>query len=233
MAPPLENLYRDVPIFVLSTGTSLRGFDFTRLDGRVTLGINRIVEHYQPTMLHFIDTSAKETHARALRAYNGTIIAGPGAAPLDTHESAYEINPHNIPPPRRVDTAEALRNLWRRRKHVPRNFDEELFGSGAGCTGLHLAILLGGNPIYLLGYDFYQDNGTHFDEYDPTRNDPDVYGYSADCIAQLSREPWLPAIYNCNPRSRLTCFPFADIDTVLAASVVAPSRQAALVGGNR
>jgi hypothetical protein len=43
----------------------------------------------------------------------------------------------------------------------------------------------------------------------------------------------MPAIYNCNPRSRLTCFPFADIDTVLAASAVATQREAALVGGNQ
>lgn len=226
-AHPLENLYRDVPIFVLSTGTSLRGFDFSRLDGRVTLGINRIIEHYHPSMLHFIDTSAKQTHERALRSYNGMIIAGPGAAPLDTHDNAFEINPHNIPPPRRVDTAEAMRNLWSRRQRVPRGFDEELFGSGAGCTGLHLAILLGGNPIYLLGYDFYEDNGTHFDDWDESRNDPDVYGFSADCIEQMSREPWMPAIYNCNPRSRLTCFPFADIDAVLAGGAVQRPRVAA------
>jgi hypothetical protein len=32
----------------------------------------------------------------------------------------------------------------------------------------------------------------------------------------MGREKWLPAIYNCNPRSRLTSFPCIDIESVLA-----------------
>jgi hypothetical protein len=206
----LDNLYGGLPIFILSTGTSLRGFDFTRLDGRVTIGINRIVEYYHPSIVHFVDITAHETHARALRHYNGMIIAGPGAAPAATHDNIFEIG-------RNVDTFELSGNMTALTKKVGRSFSDGWYGGGAGCTALHMAILLGGNPIYLLGYDYYEDNGTHFDEYDESRNDKELYDVSFRGIEHIGREDWIPEIYNCNPRSRVRCFPFADIDEVLSA----------------
>jgi hypothetical protein len=216
MAHRLDNLYQDVPIYVISTGTSLRGFDFRRLNGKVTLGINRIIEHYHPSIMHFVDTTAHKTHERALLDYNGMIIAGVGALPTETHDNTFIVGPLHGPPPQRLDTRDALRNLSAlKAQKVGRTFSDDLFGSGAGCTALHTAILLGGNPIYLLGYDYYEDNGNHFDEYDESRNDREVYTFSMEGIEQISREEWLPEIYNCNPKSRLTCFPHINIDTLL------------------
>ena len=55
MAHKLDNLYAGKPIFVISTGTSLRGFNFARLNGRITIGINRVIEYYHPTIVHFVD----------------------------------------------------------------------------------------------------------------------------------------------------------------------------------
>src|SRR6266540_1810164 len=123
----LDNLYAGLPIFIISTGTSLRGFDFTRLNGKITIGINRVIEYYHPSIVHFVDVN------------------------------------HN------VDTFRITGNMTSTTKKVGRSFSDGWFGGGAGCTALHTAILLGGNPIYLLGYDYYEDNGTHFDEYDETR----------------------------------------------------------------
>lgn len=211
-AHPLDGLYAGRPIFVLSTGTSLRGFDFTRLNGRITIGINRIIEHYQPSILHFVDITAQNTHARALSNYNGMIIACDHAAPFDTHHNAFEI-PHNI------DTFELHGDQTELNPYVGRSFSEGLFGGGGGCTALHAAILLGGDPIYLLGYDYYEDNGRHFDHYDPTRNEPDLYSFSRGGVEHIAAQDWIPRIYNCNPRSRLTAFPFVDIEMVLSSGM--------------
>jgi hypothetical protein len=205
----LDNLYEGLPIFIISTGTSLRGFDFSRLNGRITIGINRIIEHYTPSIIHFIDITAHATHAAALRNYNGMIIAGENAAPLATNANSFEII-HN------VDTFELAPGQTELSNKVGRSFADGWFGSGAGCTALHTAILLGGNPIYLLGYDYHENNGSHFDEYDVARNKAEVYAVSFSTLNRLSEEPWLPRIYNCNPKSRLKCFEYADIDTVLA-----------------
>jgi len=204
----LDDFYAGLPIFIISTGVSLRGFDFTRLDGRLTIGINRVVEYYHPSIVHFVDRTAHMTHARALSRYNGMIIAGRGAAPAATHDNIFEIN-------RNVDTFELSGNMTALTKKVGRSFSDGWYGGGGGCTALHMAILLGGNPIYLLGYDYYEDNGRHFDEYDESRNDQELYDDSLRGIEHISREDWIPKIYNCNPRSRMRCFPFADLDEVL------------------
>jgi hypothetical protein len=208
MAHKLDNLYEGVPIYIISTGTSLRGFDFRRLNGRITIGINRIIEYYHPSILHLIDVTAQKTHAKALRDYNGMIVAGIGAGPTETHDNTFEIS-------RNIDTFELSGDMTALSTKVGRSFSDGWFGGGAGCTALHMAILLGGNPVYLLGYDFYEDNGRHFDEYDESRNDQNLYPVSVEGLEHISRQEWIPKVYNCNPRSRLTCFPQIDLDTLL------------------
>jgi hypothetical protein len=208
MAHKLDNLYEGLPIYIISTGTSLRGFDFTRLNGKVTIGVNRVIEYFHPSIMHFVDSTAQTTHSKALRGYNGMIIAGPDASPIQRHDNKFEIS-------RNIDTFEISGNMTSRSKKVGRSFSDGWFGGGSGCTALHTAILLGGNPIYLLGYDYYEDNGRHFDESDESCNDKNLYAISFEGVEQISREDWIPRIYNCNQRSRLKCFPYIDIDTLL------------------
>ena len=175
MPHTLDNLYRGDPIFVLSTGTSLRGFDFRRLNGHFTIGVNRIVEHYHPSIMFFVDVTAKTTHAGALQGYTGMVIAGPGAAPHVTSarssKSTRTIG-HGRSSPHSLE--EALRAGHRSRISWAG-------ASTSGCTASALAarrctrrILLGGSPIFLLGYDFYEDRGSHFDDVDASRNGRDV-----------------------------------------------------------
>lgn len=214
MAHKLDNLYEGLPIFVVSTGTSLRGFNFARLNGKITIGINRIIEHYHPSIMHFIDLTAHTTHAAALSNYNGMILAGPNAGPTETHVNTFIIQ-------RNIDTFELSGNMTTLSRKVGRSFSDGWFGGGAGCTALHSAILLGGNPIYLLGFDYYEDNGSHFDEYDESRNEKNLYSISFDSIEYLGRQDWIPKVYNCNPRSRVKCFPYADINEVLGTQAMA------------
>lgn len=208
MTAKLDNLYQELPIYVISTGSSLRGFDFSRLNGKITIGINRVIEYFHPSIMHFVDTAAQITHARALSDYNGMIIAGPEAGPKHTHHNVFEVS-------RNISTFEISGTMRSTSKSVGRSFSDGLFGGGAGCTALHTAILLGGSPIYLLGYDYYEDNGRHFDEYDVSHNDKSLYAISYQGMEQISREDWIPRIYNCNQNSRLKCFPYIDIETSL------------------
>lgn len=204
---PLDGLFAGRPLFIVSTGTSLRGFDFARLDGRLTLGINRIVEYYHPTVLHLLDKTAHKTHATALARYDGLLIANEDASPAG--------RPNTVTVHHNVDTFELHDGATELSPIVGRSFADGFFGGGAGCTALHSAILLGADPIYLLGYDFYEENGRHFDEWDATRNAPSLYPTTVHGINHIAAQPWVPRIVNCNPRSRLTCFPFANIDEVL------------------
>jgi hypothetical protein len=208
MPHELDNLYAERPIYVISTGTSLRGFEFGRLDGEITIGINRVIEHYRPTIFHCVDVTAHRTHARALLHFEGMIIAGPGAATSETRAKVFVVG-------RNIATFEISDGRTTKDPTVGRSFSEGLFGGGAGCTGLHTAILLGGNPIYLLGYDYYEDNGRYFDQYDESLNNKTLYDLHYEGVVHLSRQDWVPRIYCCNPRSRLKCFPYVAIDDAL------------------
>ena len=211
---PLDGLYDGQPVFIVSTGTSLRGFNFSRLDGRITIGINRVIEYYHPAILHLGDRRAQHIHAAAISRYDGMIIATEQAAPPGRHDT-FAIR-HN------VDTFELTGTMTELSTFVGRSFRDGFYGGGAGCTALHSAILLGGDPIYLLGYDFYEDNGRHFDEWDPSQNAlPELYDTPFQGLQHLARQPWIPRIYNCNPRSRLTCFPFTSLDDLLPLSPAA------------
>jgi hypothetical protein len=207
---PLDGLFAGQPLFIVSTGTSLRRFEFARLDGRITIGINRVVEHYQPTVLHLLDRTAHRTHASALARYGGLVIANEGAAPAG-RANTYEVR-HN------VDTFELQDGATELSTVVGRSFADGFFGGGAGCTALHTAMLLGADPIYLLGYDFYEDNGRHFDEWNTDQNAESLYGTTLDGISHLARQPWVPRIFNCNPSSRLRVFPTVNIDEVLRSA---------------
>ena len=213
MAHKLDNLYKGLPLYIISTGTSLRGFDFTRLDGKVTIGINRVVEYYHPSIMHFIDLTAHLTHAQALSRYNGMILAGPNAGPTETHDNVFIIS-------RNIDTFELSGNMTTLSRKVGKSFSDGWYGGGAGSTALHTAMLLGGDPVYLLGYDFYENNGRHFDEYDESQNGSDIYDISFASLEHLSRQDWLPRVYNCNPKSRIKCFPCIDIETALGVSAM-------------
>src|SRR5205085_2787136 len=115
---------------------------------------------------------------------------GPSAYPSATHDNAFEVG-------RNIDTFEMSGDMTKLSEKVGRSFDDGLFGGGAGCTALHTAILLGGDPIYVLGDDYYEENGVHFDEYDEARNEQHVYRISCDGVARSmagrSRNCWLRA----------------------------------------
>jgi hypothetical protein len=131
----------------------------------------------------------------------------------------FEINPGNLRRPRKPTLLDEALRIWSSEPQVVgKTFDERLYGLGAGCQALHAAILLGGSPIFLLGYDFYEDRGSHFDDVDVTRNSQNLYPYALQCLDQLAREAWLPAIYNCNPTSNLKCFPFMSFEAALDTS---------------
>src|SRR5262249_55432615 len=78
------------------------------------------------------------------------------------------------------------------------------------------------SPIFLLGYDFYEDRGSHFDVVDGSRNGCEIYRHVRECIDDLAREPWRPTIYNCNPASKLKAFPYMSVDMAIESSSAPP-----------
>ena len=83
-----------------------------------------------------------------------------------------------------------------------------------GLSAINLCIYgLGAREIYLMGYDFDLSNKkwTHEPQVERTHRERILAAYTES--APIYRE-WGVQIYNTNPQSRLTCFPYKEIPHV-------------------
>jgi hypothetical protein len=93
-------------------------------------------------------------------------------------------------------------------------------GNNSGFGALMLAIALGANPIYLLGYDMKMKVQSHWhDGYPGQLLEPlavklQSYRELLEKFAPLIKNLGINVI-NLNPDSAVTCFPFDTIDNVL------------------
>lgn len=123
-------------VFIIGGGPSLQGFDFARLDGEVTIGINYVYRYYTPSVLIFNDKSFYQANAAAINGLH-TIRVG--------NRKHFKNHPSVVGAP-------MIEN------GLPFNGVEGL-SKGLYCTyltgltALSLAIALKFDKIYLLGYD--------------------------------------------------------------------------------
>ena len=217
MPHPLDNLYRGRPVFVLSTGTSLRDFDFRRLDGHLTIGVNRIVEYYHPSIMFFVDVTAKATHARALRDYRGIVIAGPGAAPHDTDATVFEINPENRAPSQEPTPFDEALRMWASEPHiVGRSFNSPCTASAPAARRCTPRFSSAARPS-----SSWATTSTRIAAAISTTSTRRAT--AATCIATsqpvstISRANLASGRLPLTPASKLTCFPFMSIERRLAS----------------
>ena len=175
--------------FCIGCGSSIKGFDFSRLKGHRTIGTNRILLDFpEVEYLVFLDRKFYNMYSKEIEAYKGLIYAPQRALP----EGYYRDNVFIIDTKLRVQAG-------------------SLAGGLSGLTALNIACHWH-TDIYLLGYDMYP--GHYYsdapDLYSPER--AEKYG---ERFRQL-KELWPGVkIYNCNPQSAITCFDYADIENII------------------
>jgi len=186
--------------FVVGTGPSLEGFDFSLLDGEETIAINHAVRFFEPTYVYWSDPKLPDELTEAI---------------LNSDAFRYSVDRKTTIP----NTVVLARNGG------PSNsFDDGLFyNQNSGTAAFNLAVLLGYDPIYLLGMDMGSDNvRTHFypnDYWVPNC----IYEYQAKFYDYFYHERYgmnMPEVYNCSPISKIKAFPFKDIREVLNGQVI-------------
>ncbi len=235
-------------IFVCGTGTSLKGFDWTRLNGRVTIALNDAVnaKGFIPTYHLFADDTLYE---RYLRWHPDTTVVVPEdtAHMLDTsaprhvtwtkvfkHEhtvSVGECDPRWPEPYGRMQFSRP---------------DVSLDGPDLYClctvaiSGLQMAYKLGAKNIYLLGADAYEmKDSTYWDGRCGTleQNAPPSVDLGDGRIKLAKHWYWDiemhrlrewfteigfyaegRAVYNCGAQSTLTAWPKVSLNDVLQES---------------
>lgn len=211
------DVWRGQRCFILGGGDSLAGFDFSRLKGERVIAINRAFEKAPFADILFAFDSrfywwtvrgelppdknglgGGQEAARKFAAFEGLKVwldltggkALPGVAFLSSRGT----------------------------DGVPGELRDGIYdGGNSGYAALNLAIALGANPIYLLGFDMHGDGAGHqawFHGGYPTNQGDRVYQGFASHFEKIA--PALDArgikVVNLNPGSSLRCFEFGRFE---------------------
>lgn len=201
--------------FVIGGGPSLQGFDFNRLESERVIAINRAyLDCPFADLMFFMDKN---------RFYKWVMEGKMGDAAKKAFVNfkglkVFIYMNHEIPDVLYVPRAG--------RAGIPTSLQDGIHhGTNSGYGALQIAILLGANPIYLLGFDFYHEideKGKEVANYHGSypEQPPESTTYSfTQALIELSVALAVaghPArIINLNPDSGLRCFEFKDIKEVL------------------
>jgi len=182
--------------FVIGGGNSLEGFDFSRLNNEVTIGVNYIFKFFEPTYLIWSDE----------RVYNEN------KEEIDRLRSIKYAPSHWI-----AGNWQDVKGFQIRDRFYPKEgLIKGLFGGKpeacwiTGTLAISLACALEYSPIYLLGYDGGEIKGkVHFHNFS---NPKEVFSERNYWYDEFKNK-W--EIYNCSLESKITQFPKIDIGKVL------------------
>jgi len=201
--------------FLIGGGPSLKRFDWSRLHGELTIGVNRAFEKHDPCVIYSMDT----------RLWGWLVRGDLGSYAKKRFEKSeaikvwLKIGPMTPPPQDVYLLRSAGRDAFTTRFHD---------GLGAGCNSgygaLNIAAILGADPIYLLGYDMGGATPSGHQSWwhsgYPSVSSACVYEDRMipcfDAIAPTLKERGIRVV-NLNPESALTCFEFGDIADVAPA----------------
>lgn len=202
--------------FIIGGGPSLKGFDFNRLQGTRTIAINRSIE--------FIDANIWFSAAPRVLIWILTGALGKRLRDKFINSSATlkclvsnlcDMFPDNILLVRRYDHDDELSESIRDGIYLGQRNQ----GCNSGLGALNLALCLGADPIYLLGFDMHEQKKAaqswHHVPY-PAVEDAAVYRSFVRAFDGIAEQAKMKSrIINLNSRSALRCFQFGDVDETL------------------
>lgn len=205
------------PAFIVGGGPSLRGFDFSRLRGRRSIGVNLAFYAFDPTIIFSMDT-------RFLNwIFNGTYDRGsfPGLRAKFEKTAAYKVWLLTY-------SASLAEDIFIVPVH--KSYQDGLgsftlryrdgigHGNNSGYAALNLAVILGANPIYLLGFDCNRlPDASHWHAGHPVPQNPkhlDSFIPRFETAAAATKKAGIRVV-NLNPASALRCFEFGSLEEAL------------------
>lgn len=198
---------------IVGGGPSLKGFDWSLLRGWRVIGVNRVYERFDPTIIFSMDT-------RFLR----WIIDGKYShevAEKFARSKAYKVwlCTYNCKLPKDIFIIRVWKTYSQGFHAFPATMREGIgHGNNSGYGALNLAACLGANPIYLLGFDMkYEGAKTHWHEGHPIPHRPNTVNqfikYFPRAAIKLKEMGF--EVINLNPSSALHCFPKKPLSEVL------------------
>ena len=170
-----KSIWKDEPCYIIGGGSSLEDFPWDSLRGQNVIGCNAAFymgADLVPIMI-FGDGAFLKKHRTGLNQYaeaGGQVITCSPAAVT-----------------KRFDPPEYLKQIDKQEKGLA--IDAVGWNRNTGSAAINLALLLGANPIYLLGYDMQLTKGkkNFHNAYNDTPN-PKAYERFADGMILVARD---------------------------------------------
>lgn len=203
--------------FIIGGGESLKGFDFKKLDGELTIGINKAFKYYpNSTLNYFMDSVFPDVMEQG--DYDEV-----GEPPLLDFWKKYMGVKVFITP---MEVKQFSSDIYVvRRNLIPEinreHLDHGIYaGNNSGTGAIGLAVALGSTKIFLLGYDMKAVTQTHWHSGYGKKS---VEAYNKELVKyRKDIEKLVPLldqagveVVNLSKDSDLRCFPFGDVNEIL------------------
>ena len=203
-----DNSWKDQRCFIIGGGESLKDFDFSKLKNELIIGVNRAYEVIDCTINYAMDNNLYRwiTGGRLGKEAKKKFEDFKGI-PVWLDSAGYDY-PKGI----------FILNKLGLHKKTDSMKDGLRGGHNSGFGALSLAICLGANPIYLLGFDMKGRDGQQawwHDGYPDNQVDKVYEGYICDFkrIAPELEKKRIQVI-NLNADSKLKCFKFEEFEDI-------------------
>jgi hypothetical protein len=201
-----DNSWTGERCFIIGGGESLKGFDFSLLNNELTIALNRSFEYLESTIILWMDS---QSFYRDLM--NGDLGEDVKEKFYWSRSIKVALNIQDVPYPPEIYTINSSGT-----QVLSPSIEVGLgHGGNSGYTALNMAVCLGANPIYLLGFDMKGDgkgNQSWFhDGYKKTQRESVYKRFieNFNFAAPLIKEKGIKVI-NLNPESNLRCFDFGE-----------------------
>jgi len=201
--PSANGMLKGERLFIIGSGGSLKGFDFSRLDNEWTLVLNHSLRYYSDAkMLMFLDTTFRNECKTEIDNFKGIVFACFRA----DYDERFFHGKHLIKFPinRKIPQDDINLGL----------FNGEL----VGLTAINLGLVMGAKEIYLLGFDMNNESENYYffeDEF-KVKGRKHKGGKDEKVIKKFRKfEEHKDRIFNCSPISKIDVFDYKNIEEVL------------------
>ncbi len=208
-----DKSWKGKPCFIVGGGPSLEDFNWSLLKGRRVIGINRVYEKFDPTIIFSMDT----------RFLRWIMDAKYGHEAVDAflRSKAYKVwlCTYNCKLPEDIFILRVWKNYSQGFRAFPTIMREGIgHGNNSGYGALNLAVCLGASPIYLLGFDMkYADGKTHWHKGHPVPHRANTVQRFKQYfkMAAIKTKKMGIEVINLDPASALPYFPKKSFSEIL------------------
>jgi uncharacterized Rossmann fold enzyme len=201
----ISPIWRNETVYLVGGGPSLKGMNWDMLRGKRTIAINRAFQAVPwADVLYWTDAQFYRWYRRDIDRFHGMKVC---CRPLEAASSMIMV----------------LQGV--REKGIDMRPTHICDGNNSGYGALNLAVKMGANRIFLLGFDMHsQEGATHWHNGYSRKHNHSIYkrviAYFESAVPAL--EELGVEVWNANPDSHLNCFKKCSLQSAIEGVPMLP-----------